>query len=55
MTNVLDFEEWRERLGRSPARAYMRRPRRGQGKGSKSPATGSDLSEELRRLLLRQE
>jgi hypothetical protein len=51
MGNVIDFEEWRERLGRVPAAASMRRSRRGQGK-EENPATGSDLSDELRRLLL---
>jgi hypothetical protein len=51
MGNVIDFEEWRERLGRVPAAASMRRSRRGQGKEA-NPATGSDLSDELRRLLL---
>lgn len=52
---VIDFYEWkarRERLGRVPARTYLRRSRQDRREGSKPTATGSDMSAELRRLLL---
>lgn len=53
MGEVIYMMEWkRERLGRVPARTYLRRSRQDRREGSKPTATGSDMSAELRRLLL---
>lgn len=56
MGQVIDFYVYkseRERLGAVRPRTYLRRSRPRRGEGSKTPAAGSDLSAELRNLLLR--
>lgn len=51
MSNVIDFNEWRGRLGAIRQRTCLRRPRRGQEEGRKLRPTGSDASDELLALL----
>lgn len=58
MCEVIDFYAYkarRERLGVIRRDTYPRRSRPRRGEGSKTPSAGSDLSDELRRLLLREE
>lgn len=55
MCEVIDFYEYKARRGRLGAlrqHTFMRRPRPRRGEGSKTPSAGTDLSDELRKLLL---